>query len=106
MKEPNFDKIKSDYLGYLNQKFRNVDINQHELNDLLSKLNNQVKNVRNTFKKNLLMNESISFVKYENSGLFGKLSFHSIRNKVLSKCLGQLIQTFEHSKSVNCIQVD
>ena len=52
------------------------------------------------------MNESISFVKYENSGLFGKLSFHSIRNKVLSKCLGQLIQTFEHSKSVNCIQVD
>ena len=110
LKKMNFEQLKTSDLPVWKNLFRKSDLKLNELNDLLAKMNNKLKSIRNQtkeYKNNLLLNETIFFEKYEKCSLFGKLVFYSNRSKILSKDCGQLIRNFkQHSDLINSIQVD
>jgi WD40 repeat protein len=83
-------------------------INLDILNDIMSKITNNIEIVRNeirTYKNELTLNESIQFVKFEKSTDFGKL----IENKIklnLSKNCGTLIKSYSgHCNLISSIKL-
>jgi WD40 repeat protein len=105
----NLNELKDEELATFKHKLRILEINQNELNDLLSKMNEHVKIIQNETKKyknDLLMNESIVFKKHEKSSLFGEL-IKKNADLVLSDDCGVLIKEFnQHLDQVQSIQVD
>jgi WD40 repeat protein len=90
------------------EKFRVPLINQDEVNDLLSKLNENIKNIEfhlGKIKKDLLLNETIQFKQLEKSSLFGHLKIRT--NKVVQFNTCELIRTYtKHTGTIRSIQVD
>ena len=106
----NFDQLKSVDLTLWKCSLRITDLKQEQLTELLSIITEKLAFVRDEikqFKNSLLLNETVLFDKYENDCLFGKLSFHSNKNNILSKDCGDIIRSFEGSYNlINSIKVD
>ena len=93
----NNEKLINEEIPAWNLSLRNPLINQNELNDLSSKLEenfDQIQNQAKRFKKDLLLGESIQFEKYEKNSLFGKLIIKS-ENFSLSPNCGELIKEYK-----------
>ena len=105
----NLDELKQDTLPSFKQKFRSPVINHNQLNDLLSKMNQNIEDIEYYVKKfelDLLLNESIKFEKYEKSSTFGRLIIENI-DPVLSDNYGELIKSYNgHSSLIRSIQLD
>ena len=104
----NLNELKNDTLPYCKQKFRIPELKQDELNDLLSKMHKNIDYIQfyiKKFKKELLLNESIKFEKFENENLFGKLIITNLQNILATDC-GKLIREYKrHSEQIRSIQV-
>lgn len=103
----NVEKIKLKNMNSsftLKNMFRVPNLTKKELNNLTSKINNQLKfiqNELNKYKKSLLLNESIKFDKFEKSSLFGELLVQTDTKKTLSNNFGMLIKLYSHKKTIN-----
>jgi WD40 repeat protein len=102
----NNEKLINEEIPAWKLSLRNPQINQNELKELSSKLDenfNQIQNQAKRFKKDLLLGENIQFEKYEKRSLLGKLTFKSAH---LSPKCGELIREYkEHSGTIRSIQV-
>ena len=111
IKKMDLDNLKTSNLPSWKNKFRLPEINKKELNDLKSKMNEQIKSIQNEmkrYKNKLLSNETIRFEKYdENSIIFGKVVVELNEYNIQSEDFGKLIRNFnQHSDLVRSIQVD
>ena len=109
VEKENVDELKKNNLPFWKQKLRMPNINENDLNDLSSVLNDNIKIIKNRKRKyenSLLLNKSIKFDKYEKSSLFGKLIINN-SEQVLSSNVGELIRVYEgHSDLITSIEVD
>ena len=92
------------------RSLKSINLKQEDLNDLLSKMNEIIKQVQIEIKKykcELLMNEGIYFEKDEKDSSFGQISTYSCKFNLLSTNCGELIRVYEENfYCVNIIQVD
>ena len=104
----NLNELKNDTLQTFKQKFKVPIIDLDELNNFLSKMNQNIQDIKYYIKKykvDLLLNESIKFNKYERSSLFGELRIKS-GGLLLSKSC-QTIQNYDqHTNTIRSIKVD
>ena len=108
LQKMNLDELKNNNLPSWKKKIRNPEIRDYELDNLLSKMNQNIQDIEyfiRKFELNSLLNESIKFEKYQKSSLFGKLKIKSER-LLLSSC--QKVRSYKqhHTKTIRSIQVD
>ena len=99
LQKTNLDDLIRDTLPALRVKFRNPSADQNELNDLLSKMNQNIENIESylrEYQSDSLQNEIIEFEKYEKISLFGKLIIKS-DELVLSKSCKLIKEYKEHT---------
>ena len=106
IEKTNLDELKKRNVPSWKLQLRNPNKNEIELNELSSLLNDNLKIVRNykrKYENNLLDNQSIEFLKYEKSSLFGQLNI--VTN--LSPNCGELIREYKgHFKTIRSIKCD
>ena len=80
-------ELKNRYFSIYETFFENsADLEQEELNELLSKMNEKIDEIQfdtKRYKSDILINKVIYFDQHEKSSSFGKLSFYSDKNSVL-----------------------
>ena len=110
LKKKNIEQIiKPADLQSFKHLLRKPDINEADLKDLLTNINERIKDVQietKKFKFCLLMNEGIYFEKHEKSSSFGKISCYLNELNVLSEHFGQLISFKQNQSRITSIQVD
>ena len=106
----NLNELKNEIIPSCQFKLRNPDINVDELNEISSKMSQNLENIQKgtkKLKKDLLLGELIEFEKHDKNSSFGQLILKN-SDLVLSNDCGNLIRTFpnQHTRRINSFQVD
>jgi hypothetical protein len=103
-------KLKSESLTSWKHQLRNPNINQNELNSLKIEMNQNISKIQKEekiYKSELILHETIEFIKHENSSMFGYLQIKPNNDVIQLKYSDQsIVNQNVTSSSIQSSQLD